>query len=80
MDGDNVTFTFNEDENRTGTYDVGGTRHHFTYDFNNPQSGDVRMLLDDQHVVIITIVSVSDTTLIIRKKEKGEQYTLNKLY
>lgn len=80
VDGDMITLTFNDDDEQTGVYVVGGKQHDFTFSLNNPQSGDVRLLLNDQQVVIFTIVSVSDTTLVIRKKNGPAQFTLNKQY
>ena len=80
VDGDMVTFTFNNDDNQTGTYIVGGKERSFTYKLNTPQSGDVSLLFDDQTVFMFTIVSVSDTTLVIHKKGKSQQYTMNKRY
>jgi len=80
IDGDIVELTFNDDDAHTGTYLIDGHNHTFTYDLNTPQSGDVRLLLDDETTVIFTIVSVNDTTLMIHKKGKQELYTLNKQY
>lgn len=80
FEGDLVTLTFNEGEERTGTYIVGGKEQNFIYDFNNPQSGDIRLLMDDQTVMIISVVSVSDTTLVLRRKGKNQQYVLNRQY
>lgn len=78
IDGGIVELTFKNDG--TGTYRIDGDTQTFNYDLNNPQSGDVRLLLNDQTTLIFTVISVSDTTLILRKKGKTEQYTLNKQY
>lgn len=78
MDGKNVGLTFNN--NGTGTYQIDGGTKTFNYNLNNPQSGDVRLLLNDQTTLIFSVVYISDTTLILRKKGETKQYTLNKQY
>lgn len=63
-----VSLTFNDDDQQTGVLAQGEEERPFTYSLNTPQSGDVRLLFDNQNVLILTVVSVSDTALIVRKK------------
>ena len=79
-DGESISLTFNNDEKHSGTYVVGNESRPFTYSINTPQSGDIRMLFDDETTMVITIISVNDTTLKYRNKNDKQDYELNKLY
>lgn len=78
-DGEYISLTFNDDEECSGTYIVGEEQSPFTYSLNNPQSGDVRILFDEETAIVITVISISDTTLKYRNKNDKQYYELNKL-
>lgn len=80
MDSDAVSITFRDDDERSGIYMMGKDSRPCVYRVNSPQSGDVCLLLNDQRVVLFTVVSVSDTELVVRRKGEREPYTLNRQY
>lgn len=80
IDGVETEITFNEDDAHSGTYLVNGENKSFIYDLNTPQSGDIRLLFNDQSVFIFSVVSITDTTLELRKKGNNSSFILNKLY
>lgn len=80
MDSDAVSITFHDDGERSGIYMMGKDSQPCVYRINTPQSGDVCLQLDDQRVVLFTVVSVSDTTLVLRRKGEREPCTLNRQY
>ena len=78
--GEYVTITFNDDEDFSGTYTVGDTSRSFTYTINSPQSGDVRLLLDDAATLVITVISIDDAILKYRNKNNKQDYELSRQY
>ena len=80
FDNDNVILTFNDDNEQTGTYTLGNNTRNFIYDLNTPQSGDISILLDDNHIIVITLISVNDTELRIRMKGSQKEYILYRQY
>lgn len=78
--GADISLTFNDGDECSGTYVVGNEARPFTYNINTPQSGDIQLLFDDESTIVITIISVNDTTLKYRNKNEMEDYELNKQY
>ncbi|MDE6722446.1 MAG: hypothetical protein K2J84_09930 [Bacteroidaceae bacterium] len=80
MGGDAVSITFHDDDEQSGIYMTGRDSQVCVYRVNSPQSGDVCLLLDDRRTVLLTVVSVSDTALVLRKKGEREPHTLHRQY
>lgn len=80
IDGVETEITFNDDDIHSGTYLIEGENKSFVYDLNTPQSGDIRLLFNDQDALVLSVLSINDTTLEIRKKGNNTSYILNKLY